>query len=187
MSETQATDTKHIELRLRDSSTLSNRMANEGNENTRLGRYIRKLGINPTVITTDQVLFEGAIRKEFVNTQILHAVKETAMDCQLYAGTNKDEPIVCYNYGVVKSNAFGSYPSLEKDVAEKDVKDTRENQYQIVKITDPKTNIIYALNVKFKILYDFEQYKRSLDTNETLVAIGKLVKDKSGNEVVKRF
>ena len=187
LSETQATDTKHIELRLRDSSTLSNRMANEGNENTRLGRYIRKLGINPTVITTDQVLFEGAIRKEFVNTQILHAVKETAMDCQLYAGTNKDEPIVCYNYGVVKSNAFGSYPSLEKDVAEKDVKDTRENQYQIVKITDPKTNIIYALNVKFKILYDFEQYKRSLDTNETLVAIGKLVKDKSGNEVVKRF
>jgi hypothetical protein len=162
-------------------------MANDSNENTRFGRYVRKLGINPTVITTDQMLFEGAIRKEFVNMQILHAVKESAMDCQLYAGINKDEPIVCYNYGLVKSNAFGSYPSLEKDIAEKDVKDTREDRYQIVKLTDPNTNEIYALNTKSKILYDFDQYTRSIETNEDLVTIGKLVKDKSGKEAVKLF
>ena len=162
-------------------------MANESNENTRFGRYVRKLGVNPGVITTDQMLFEGAIRKEFVNNQILMAVKETAMDCQLYAGMNKDEPIVCYSYGVVKSNAFGSYPSLEQDIAEKDVVDVKERNIALVKITDPVTRLEYAMNPTTKELYDFEQAQRAKYTKEDLVVIGKIVKNKNGKEEIKKY
>jgi hypothetical protein len=187
LSETQGSDQKHIQLRLRDVSKLTNRLANASNENTRLGRYVRKLGLNPGVITTDQMLFEGAIRKEFVNTQILHAVKESAMDCQLYAGKNKDEPIVCYNYGQVRSNAFGSYPSLEQDIAEKDVVDVKETNVKLVKITDPKTGNKYALNPTSKELYIYNQWLRSKETMEELFAVGKLRIDKDGKEVVKLF
>ena len=187
LSDAQASDKKHIQLRLRDVSKLSNRMANESNENTRFGRYVRKLGVNPGVITTDQMLFEGAIRKEFVNNQILTAVKETAMDCQLYAGMNKDEPIVCYSYGVVKSNAFGSYPSLEQDIAEKDVVDVKERNIALVKITDPVTRLEYAMNPTTKELYDFEQAQRAKYTKEDLVVIGKIVKNKSGKEEIKKY
>ena len=187
LSEGHGSDQKHIQLRLRDVSKLTNRLANASNDNTRLGRYVRKLELNPGVITTDQMLFEGAIRKEFVNTQILHAVKESAMDCQLYAGSNKDEQIVCYNYGQVKSNAFGSYPSLEQDVAEKDVVDVKETTVKLVRIIDPLTKRDYALNPVSKDLYNYDQWLRSKESMEELFAVGKLRVGKDGKEVVKLF
>jgi hypothetical protein len=45
-------------------------------------------------------------------------VKETAIDCSLY-NNNPDEPLVCYGFGKVSSNNFGSYPVLEVDRSQK--------------------------------------------------------------------
>ena len=183
---------KHIQLRLRDVSKLTNRLANELDESSKLGRYVRGLEAAPQVITTDQMLFESAMVKEQVNQQILHAVKESAMDCQLYTSQNKDENLVCFNYGKVLSNAFGSYPTLEQDLAEKDVKDVRQQKIKMVKIRvpdpkNPKKLIDYAFDQKRKIIYSMEQYNRSKITNEQLNPLGKIVVNKDGEEDVQFF
>ena len=136
-AQTKEEEQKHIQLRLRDVSKLTSQLAKELDESSKLGRYVRNLEVVPEVITTDQMLFESAMVKEQVNDQILHAVKESAMDCQLNSSQSKDESLVCFNYGKVLSNAFGSYPTLEHDIAEKDVKDVRQQKVNMVKIRVP--------------------------------------------------
>lgn len=187
--ENKEEEQKHIQLRLRDVSKLTNKLANELDESSKLGRYVRNLEISPQVVSTDQMLFESAMIKEQVNNQILHAVKESAMDCQLYNNKNKDENLVCFNYGKVMSNAFGSYPTLEQDIAEKDVKDTRKQILQMGKITAPDPNnpnkkIEYAINNNTKVIYSWAQYLRSKENKETLVPLGKIVKNKKGTEEI---
>ena len=190
--ENKEEEQKHIQLRLRDVSKLTNKLANELDESSKLGRYVRTLEISPQVVSTDQMLFESAMIKEQVNNQILHAVKESAMDCQLYNIKNKDENLVCFNYGKVMSNAFGSYPTLEQDIAEKDVKDTRKQIIQMGKITapDPKNpgkKIEYAINNNTKVIYSWAQYLRSKENKETIVPLGKIIKNKKGEEEIQYF
>jgi hypothetical protein len=141
LTDAQKTDEKHIELRLRDVSRLSKK-AKAGAKGAKgnismLDRYELGLKTVPEVITTDQMLFENALVKDRVNSQILTAVKETAMDCSLYNKGNKDEKLVCYSFGKVSTNAFGSYPTLEQEVAEKGVQEVRETKVKLVKITIP--------------------------------------------------
>ena len=191
-AQTKEEEQKHIQLRLRDVSKLTSQLAKELDESSKLGRYVRNLEVVPEVITTDQMLFESAMVKEQVNDQILHAVKESAMDCQLYSSQNKDESLVCFNYGKVLSNAFGSYPTLEHDIAEKDVKDVRQQKVNMVKIRvpdqkDPTKFNEYALDQKRKILYSIEQYNRSKITKEQLNPLGKIVINEEGEEDIQFF
>ena len=98
MSQTQKTDEKHIVLRLRDVSRLD----------------------KETPITTDENLYEIASSKQKINNQILQAVTETAVDCNVYSSLSTDEkPVVCYGFGKVESNSFASDPSFEVDSIEK--------------------------------------------------------------------
>ena len=191
-AQTKEEEQKHIQLRLRDVSKLTSQLAKELDESSKLGRYVRNLEVVPEVITTDQMLFESAMVKEQVNDQILHAVKESAMDCQLYSSQNKDESLVCFNYGKVLSNAFGSYPTLEHDIAEKDVKDVRQQKVSMVKIRvpdpkDPTKFNEYALDQKRKILYSIEQYNRSKITKEQLNPLGKIIVNEEGEEDIQFF
>ena len=162
---------KHIHLRLHDVSELSKKMTKQIDGSSKLGRYLKYLDDKPAVVTTDQVLFENALRKDRVNMQILDAVKETAMDCQLYSN-NTDENLVCYGFGKVNSNAFSSNPDLNKDFAEKDVEDVRDKFVKFVEITDPATGNKYAMDPKTNEFYDIEDYKRAKETGETLVPLG---------------
>ncbi len=189
LTEQQAKDPKHIELRTRDVSRLSKKKGKEegGADNgSLLGRYIQQLENVPGVVTTDQILFENALSKDHVNGQILDAVKETAMDCQLYAKDNRSENLVCYGFGKVRTNAFASYPTLEQDLAEKDVKEVREVKMRLVKIMIQDKGMgqgkPYALNPNTKEVYDFEDYKLSRDTGAQLIRLGFLEKDRYGSE-----
>jgi hypothetical protein len=66
-SEQQKTDENNIELRIRDLSRIDGK----------------------TPVTTDETLFEMASIKQKTNNQILKAVKETSIDCQLYSNISK--------------------------------------------------------------------------------------------------
>lgn len=184
LTERQSRDEKHIDLRMRDVSKLyHNTKAMKDNQSI-LGRYVQTLDKHPGVVTTDQQLFENALEKDLVNSQILRAVKETAMDCQLYASENKEENMVCYGYGRVSTNAFGSYPTLEQEMAEKDVTEVRQAKIRMVKIIDPTNKHEYALNPKTKEVFDYADYKRALETNEDIVRVGFLERDRSGKEEI---
>lgn len=134
---------------------------------------------NQTPVTTDESLLEVASMKDKVNRQILKAVKQSAMDCSLYASKNKDEHLVCYNYGVVESNQFGSVPSFENDRGKKEPKlNKKEIEWEAEEITyrDKK----YALNRDTNELFDLDSYLQSQESGAEPILVGNLIKTTTG-------
>ena len=181
LTEQQRNDDKHIALRLRDISKLSSKSAIESDSSTLLERYVKHLETRPMVITTDQQLFENALVKNHVNSNILNAVKETAMDCRLYEKQNKDENLVCFNFGSVSTNAFASHPTLTQELADKSVEEIRDVTTRLVKYSHKGT--VYALNEKTGALYDYKQAidkikdsDKTKDSDTELVPIENLTK-----------
>jgi len=121
--------------------------------------------------STDQYLFEIAQIKDSINRQILTAVKETAIDCSLY-NNNPDEPLVCYGFGKVSSNNFGSYPILEVDRSQKPEINVKSVKQVLVGVTID--GLKYAMDKHSKILYDFESYKKAKEKKGELIAVGTL-------------
>jgi hypothetical protein len=165
---------KHKDIRLRDVSRLTNRMASDLDESTMLGRYVRHLDNKPSVITTDQRLFERALEKDQVNTQILTAVKEAAMDCTLY--DNKDENLTCYSFGQVSTNAFGSQPTLKRELEDKDVKETETVVSSYREYTHDGTT--YVQDKRTDELYNMGDYRELKAHNITMYPIGKVLQGK---------
>jgi len=164
-TEEQKTDEKNIELRLRDISRIDKK----------------------TPVTTDETLYEIASVKQRTNNQILKAMKETAIDCQLYASTSKrakgDENLVCYGFGKVESNQFSSYPSFETDKGAKEGLDVQRVKWIARKIT--QDGIDYALNEDTMEVYDYESYQKAKEFGTELVLVGKLVK-KGGKYIINK-
>ena len=158
LSEKQKTDQEHIELIIRDTSRVDKK----------------------TPITTDESLYELASIKQRINNQILRAIKETAIDCNLYSKNNKEEDLVCYGFGKVESNAFSSYPSFEEDKKNKEGLDVKKVMWkgQIIK----ENGIEYVLNPATNEVYDYNSYKNVKEGIGNLILIGKIVK--KGNKQV---
>jgi hypothetical protein len=164
-SEQQKTDEKNIELRIRDVSRLDQK----------------------TPVTTDEALYEIASVKQRTNNQILKAMKETAIDCQLYATTSKrasgDENLVCYGFGKVESNQYASYPSFEEDKGSKEGLDVKRVKWIAQKITQDGTD--YALNKDTMDVYDYESYQKALEFGSEPLLIGKLIRRGNQYKIVK--
>ena len=165
LSEQQKNDEKNVELRIRDLSRLDHK----------------------TPVTTDETLYEIASIKQKTNNQILKAVKETSIDCQLYSNISKkskdNENLVCFGFGKIESNQFASYPSFENDRSTKEGLDVRTIKWEAREIKED--GVKYALNENTMEIYDFESYQRAKEFGAELVLVGKLVKEK-GKYVIKR-
>jgi hypothetical protein len=162
LSEAQRNDEKNIELRIRDISDQD----------------------KMTPITTDENLYEKAIKKQNINNQILRAVKESAIDCNIYSVlSKKDDPdnekLVCYGFGKVESNQFSSYPTLEKDQSEKSGLDIKRIDWVARKVKIANRN--YAMNERTNELYDFESYQRATQGIGEPILVGRLVNE--GNKM----
>jgi len=153
MSDEQKRDEKHIVLRLRDVSRVD----------------------KETPLTTDENLYEIASSKQKINNQILQAVKETAVDCNVYSSlSTTDKPVVCYGFGKVESNSFASYPSFEVDKIEKEV--VSKIQWTAQEITFAGKT--FALRTDTMEVYDMDSYKQALQNpNVEPTLVGKLIKD----------
>ena len=166
-SEQQKTDENNIELRIRDLSRIDGK----------------------TPVTTDETLFEMASIKQKTNNQILKAVKETSIDCQLYSNISKkskdNENLVCFGFGKIESNQFSSYPSFENDRSTKEGLDVEKIKWKAREIKED--GVKYALNENTMEVYDFESYQKAVELGTDLVLVGKLVKDKQGKYVIQRI
>ena len=125
-----------------------------------------------TPLTTDQSLYETARIKDTINQQILTSVKESAIDCGIY-GSSK-ENLVCYGYGKITSNDFGSFPSLTMDEANKDDLNIKKEKLKLTKATI--NGIEYAYDQNSRMVYDLESYIRSKKTGENMILVGQMVK-----------
>jgi hypothetical protein len=158
--------------------------ADDDNNKELLRRDISRLD-KRTPVTTDETLYEMASMKQRINNQILQAVKESAIDCNLYSSTrSSDEPLVCYGFGKVASNAFASHPMFEKDrdtAAEGlDVK-TVKLRARRIKIGDEN----YALNEATMEVYDMESYNRAKVSGTEPILIGRLENVKGEYKLVR--
>ena len=157
LSEEQKTSEDNIELTIRDVSRIDNQ----------------------TPVTTDETLLEIASMKDKVNRQILKAVKQSAMDCTLYSTKNKDEPLVCYNYGVVSSNEFGSVPSFENDRGKKQAKlNKRVVQWEAEELTYRGKK--YAANRRTNEIFDYDSYLLSRESGAEPILVGNLEINSAG-------
>jgi hypothetical protein len=175
LSEEQITGEKTGAAIKADASKLVPNKGPVSEDRTVYDRYTRTLLKAGAIITTDQMLFENALRKDRVSYQILTAVKETAMDCDLYSEGHKEENFKCFSdFGKVSTNAFGSYPDLIKDVAEKDVKEVAQKVVKMGTVTFEGTK--YAINKDTKELYDLAEFKKAKGI-EGIKRLGTLVKE----------
>ena len=156
---TQEQLSKNIEMRTNDISKLKYQVVQKSGD----------VKMEHIPFTTDQYLFEIAQIKDSINRQILTAVKETAIDCSLY-NNNPDEPLVCYGFGKVSSNNFGSYPILEVDRSQKPEMNIKAVKQVLVSIT--VDGIKYAMDKATKVVYDFESYKKAKAKTGELIAVG---------------
>jgi len=136
-------------------------------------------GITP--VTTDENLYEISTLKEKINTQILMAIKESAVDCSLYAGKNPDEPMVCYGFGKVESDHFGSYPSFEQDRGQKTDLNARVIEWEAEELTIG--NITYALNRETNELYDYLSYLGAKKNGTEPILLGRMRREGTGFRV----
>jgi hypothetical protein len=136
--------------------------------------------INGRPLSTDESLFETAGIKNRINQQLLKSVKESAFDCAVYAGINKDK-LVCYNYGKIQSNDFGSHPSIEEDQHMKDELETKKVNIKVAKLTE--AGIDYAYDKTKNEIYTMDNYQQAKTINATLVPIGRVIKVKNKNTI----
>jgi len=66
------------------------------------------------VFTSDQMLYEISVAKETVSGQILKAIKESAIDCEVYNGKSK-ENLQCFTFHNANSNSIAYKPNVEQD------------------------------------------------------------------------
>tara|TARA_B100000282_G_C31734539_1_gene492705 strand:- start:1137 stop:3221 length:2085 start_codon:yes stop_codon:yes gene_type:complete len=146
-SEEQLSSDATIELRLKDTSKLSDRP-----------------------ISSDEALYEIATLKEEVTDKLLMAVKEASFDCQLHSQAGQTEKLQCFQFNSVDPNRF----SFEGSYANEDVDAVAEQNFKEVTLDDlvefTADGIKYVLDRKTGAFYDFDSYER-----RQLVQLGTLV------------
>jgi hypothetical protein len=163
-------------------STFSEEQRTSDNNKELIISDVSKLD-KKTPLTTDESLYEIARIKDTINQQLLKSIKESAIDCSVYASSNSSENLVCYGYGKVTSNDFGSFPSLEEDQQQKDDLNIRTEKLKLTKLTVGAVD--YAVDRNTGMVYDFESYTRSKKSGEDLLVVGKLEKIKGRLTVTK--
>jgi len=135
-SEEQLSSDDALELRLRDKSKIDNQ----------------------TPLTSDQAIYEIASMKESVNSKLLEAVKEAAIDCVIHSKSGAKEGIKCFTFGGVTPNKFATTPSIAQE--EHDAV-TEANQVTVTwkAVTLTVDGIQYALRKETGELYDIDSYK----------------------------
>ncbi len=130
-------------------------------------------------ITTDENLFEIAQTKEKINSELLNATKETAIDCALFNPYNKDENLVCYGFGKVSSNQFSSFPRIEQDFGQNEEANVKQVKLKL-KLTKEIDGVVYLYDADGLEIYDRDAY----DNKGELVPIGKIEKKGKGFKIV---
>ena len=134
-SEEQLKSDKSIELRIKDVSKLD----------------------KSTPITSDQALYEIANIKEKINKEIITAVKEASIDCNIHTKFGGKEQLKCLTFAGTNVNKFSYTPSItdeDKDQIAKINKKEITWKAQVVKIE----GVEYALNKETYEVYDLDSY-----------------------------
>lgn len=135
-------------------ATLTEDQSSSENNKELTMRDVSKLD-KKTPLSTDESLYEISRIKDNINAQILKTMKESAVDCSLYANS---EDLVCFNYGKVMSTQFGSVPAIEDDQYYKE--DAREQKRKFQKFMEGTNE--YVVDKKNGEVFTMEAYNELL-------------------------
>ena len=129
-------------------------------------------------LTSDEALYEISTIKEEINSQLITAMKETSIDCAVYAGKSK-ENLQCISFGEADPTDFSYTPSIageQSDVV------ARMNKVKITWKAEPVEikGVKYAmqkLSSSLYNVYDLTSYKNAVERGEgEPILTGKLEK-----------
>lgn len=137
-------------------------------------------------LTSDEALYEISSIKEEVNTQLINAVKEAAIDCAVYSNNSK-ENLHCLNFGEPNNNKFAFNPSISAD--QTDIVATLNKKEIKWKAKPVKIyGIDYAarkMNETLYNIYDLKSYEAAQESGVNPLLIGTLEIDAKGKKVFK--
>jgi hypothetical protein len=138
--------------------------------------------------TSDQKLYEISTIKEQLTSQLLKAVKESAIDCATHIKSSTKEGLVCLSFGQPSVNDFSYNPSYAQDendtVAALNVERV---DWEARPFTFKATGKRYMLRMDTKQVYDYDSVIQAKQIPGVRpILIGKLVKNSRGEyEIVK--
>jgi Helicase conserved C-terminal domain/Type III restriction enzyme, res subunit len=138
--------------------------------------------------TSDQKLYEISTIKEQLTSQILKAVKETAIDCATHSKASTKEGLVCLSFGQPSATEFSFNPSYTQDE-----NDTVADINKVVidwearPFTLKTTGKQYMLRMDTKQVYDYESVIQAKEIPGVRpILLGKLVKNSRGEYEIVR-
>jgi hypothetical protein len=153
--------------------------------------------LNPTVyLTSDEALYEISNIKSEITKRILNAVKESAIDCNLY----KYDDVTCFSFSTTDSSKLSYNASITSEqsdkvalINKKEVKLVAEKisldgkDYAYVKTERILKKYEKQDVVNMGELYDYDSYVRSQKGNGSAINIGKLLIFKNGSYRIEKI
>ena len=121
-----------------------------------------------TPVTSDEALYEIASLKENITNKILHAVKESSIDCTLHSKVGDKEQLKCFTFGSNDPNKFAFQPSHSEEETDNVAQINKKKITWKARELFIK-NVKYAVNERTNLVYDYESYVR-----DNPVQVGKL-------------
>ena len=133
-------------------------------------------------ITTDQAIYEIAMRKQRITSELFRLMKESSIDCSLNSVEN--EPINCFSFGSrTKPGEYSYIPNINKEFIDNYSQETME-KINAVKIRyPPKTGEIYILNRDNNDVYSYASWQTSASRGGRPIVIGKLINE-GGKQII---
>jgi len=116
-------------------------------------------------ITSDEYLYEIATIKEKLNQQLIHAIKETAIDCVVYSKKSK-ENLHCLSFGEPNNKTASYHPSIDDDPTDRMASINKQKvEWSGDKVTIKGVKYISRkINAKLYNIYDYDSYMTAVSS-----------------------
>lgn len=116
-------------------------------------------------ITSDEYLYEIASIKEKLNQQLIHAIKETAIDCVVYSKKSK-ENLHCLSFGEPNNKTASYHPSIDEDTTDRMASINKQKvEWSGVDVTIQGVKYISRkINSKLFNIYDYDSYMTAVSS-----------------------
>ena len=116
-------------------------------------------------ITSDEYMYEIASIKEKLNQQLIHAIKETAIDCVVYSKKSK-ENLHCLNFGEPNNKSVSYHPSIDDDQVDTLASiNKRKIEWSGVEVAIQGVKYISRkMNPKLYNIYDYDSYMSAVSS-----------------------
>lgn len=141
---------------------------------------------NPSIpLTSDEFLYEISSIKEEINSQLTIAIKEAAIDCNIFSAKNAKEGLQCLSFGEPNNTSFAYNPDIEKD--EDDTIATINTEALTWK-AEPVTiyGVKYAarkIKEREYYIYDLQSYQKAVEKKGNPFRVGTLEILPSGKKI----